>query len=713
MQFLFRSVLRHRKLVLLGYLLAAVCAVFAAMRVKVNSDLASYLPKDAPSTVSLRVMEEAFGGDIPNARLMVKGISFEDALAFEEEIRGMEGVRSASFVSMADYLGLPAAQIPESMREASWRNGNALYTLTMDNEAKLDALEKIRAASGHETAVSGSFADAKTAQANSARELFTVVGVVVVFGICLLLLTLPSWLEPFLLVACLMTAVLLNAGTNLLFGTVSAVTNTAASVLQMGVSVDYFIFLIHRYREYQDKGLPEEEAMAQAMLHSGPSILSSALTTVIGFLALTAMRYRIGLDMGLVLSKGILISLVCAFTLLPCVLLSCGGAIRRTSHRVPITRAAHIASLSEKLRRPLLLLFLAALIPAFLLQGGNDFWFGASHSYKDSHSLMRERAEIEEAFGLSNQMVLLVPEEELAEQAAMEEALMTEIGEITSILSWPSAIQGTLLELFIPPHMKGMLISGGYSRSVLTLSLPEESEETFAAIDRIREIAAAYFGDSYYLAGASVSTRDLKAVISSDSLKVNLIALGAIFLVLLFTFRSFAVPLILSLTIEGGIWISMGMPNLAGSTLFYIGWLIVSSILLGFTVDYAILLTTRYREKLRSLPGTAAAAPGAVLQMPAASGQQFTEVSPPAAVVTASALPDGMKNTALRESISGCAVSILTSGLIMTVAGLLLGIFCTNQIIAQVGVLLAVGTVTAMAAVLLVLPGALMLPKKL
>ena len=668
MRKLFLLILDHRRLVLVFYLVALVLSAIASQKVYVNSDLTAYLPEDSNSTIALRIMEEAFGGDIPTLRLMVKEVSFEEATELKEKIREMPGVREVTFISTADYLALPYRSLPDNLKEQAYRDGSALYTITMDINSTLSDLDAIREMTGHPTAAAGMYADTKTTARNSTRELFITISIVVAFGIAILLLTLPSWLEPFLLVLALMCAVLLNAGTNLIFGSISMITNIASSVLQMGVSVDYSIFLLHRSREYRRQGLDAKEALAEAMVHSGSSILSSALTTAIGFMALTVMRYRIGLDIGLVLTKGIVISLLCAFSLFPCLLLFFDRLVQKTSHRVIFSDAPHITAISVKVRRPAMIIFLLLLVPAYLMQTRSNFYYGASHNYKDSHPVMQEKQEIEEVFGRSNQAVLLVPEDRLEQEKALEDRLLAEVPEISSILSWPSTMKNPVLQLFVPDRLKNLLLSGGYSRSVISLDLDEETAQTFRVIEKIEAMADEMIGEGWHMAGVSASTHDLKGVISGDSLRVNLIALGAIFLVLIATFRSLLIPLVLTLTIEGSIWINMAVPFLTGNYLHYIGWLIVSSVLLGSTVDYAILTASRYRELRRQ-------------------GED------------------------LQSALSGCirlsSISILTSGLILIVAGVLLNLLCSNQIIAQVGFLLARGTFIAIVAVLFVLPGEL------
>ena len=641
-----------------------VCCGFLSTKVIVDNDLADYLPEDSDSTIAIAEMEREFSEDIPNAQMMVMDISMTDAARLEERIRKVDGVLSVSGIEDENTLDLPYEFIGEETVKNCYKDGNALYTLTLDNDKKLDLIDELRSLTDCEVRFSGTFVTDKTAQKNSAPEIFKTVGIVVVFAIVVFMFTMDSWITPFVLVGALMAGVLINAGTNIIFGSISSVTNTASSVLQMGVSVDYFVFILHRYREYRDEGENTERAMTLALANSVTSVLSSSLTTVIGFAALIFMRYRIGLDMGVVMSKGILISLICAFTLLPCLILILEGLIQRTSHRPLIQTAYRLSDISMKIKYPAMIIFICLLIPAVFLQSHADFYYGFSHFYGDDDPLMVERAQVEEVFGKGNTTVLLVPAGDRAKENMLTEDLsgMPEIMEVTS---YSSEVGPYIPYELMPEEITSLLVSDDYSRMVLILDADEESEETFELLDRIKETAEGYYGEGVYLVGDSPSTEDLKNVISEDSTKVNLIAVFAIFIVLILTMRSVKLPALLTLCIKGSIWISVSFSIIKGDPLFYIGHLIVSSILLGSTVDYAILVTNRFLEFRKELDA----------------------------------------GNALRESIALSAVSVLTSGLILMTAGVLLGIFCSNQLMAQLGNLLARGTLTAVLVVLFALPG--------
>lgn len=663
MKWIFCKMVKHKKIVVTFYIIAAIFSIIMVKFVKVNSDLTDYLPKDSDSTIALHIMDEEFDSEIPNATLMVKDIELNDAAKLEDKLKDIDGVNDVSWATDDNTFDLPLEMLPPSTLEKYYKDNNALYTLTLDEDKRIDLIDEIREVSGKEIAVSGGFVNSKVSQATSGSEILKTVAIVILLAILLLMATLDSWLEPILLMLCLGVGVVLNSGTNIILGTVSSVTNTAASVLQMGVSIDYFIFLLHRYKEYKERGYKPEDAMIQAMLSSGSSIVSSSLTTIIGFLALVFMRYRIGLDMGIVLSKGVGISLICAFTFLPCLILTFDKLTSKTRHKILIEGAGAIPNIVLKLRIPAFIFFVVVLFPALNMQAKNQYYYGDSHSYKDSHYVAQERKEIADVFGESNTMVLLVPKGNIAKENMLADEL-SEIPELKSVTSYSETLGVSIPMDMVPDSLKEKLVSDEYSRSVLSFSLDVESEKTFNMIDKIKQITEKYYGNDFHLVGSSVSTYDLKKVISADNTKVNSIAVGAIFIILLISFKSVLIPCILTLLIEGSIWISMAIPYVTGNHLFYIGYLIVSSILLGSTVDYAILVMSRYLEHR---------------------------------------VVKGLKES-IHDSIASSTISIFTSGSILTIAGVLLNHFCTSQLTAQLGILLARGTVIAILVVLFVLP---------
>ena len=315
---------------------------------------------------------------------------------------------------------------------------------------------------------------------------------------------------------------------------------------------------------------------------------------------------------------------------------------------------------------PAACVFSLLIVPAYLAANHNSFYYGSSHIFGEKTRLGADTAEIEEVFGKSDTYVLLVPKGDFATESLLSDALH-EIPEVKSIISYVDTVGAQIPTSYLDEETLSKLISDNYSRMVISVEADYEGEETFALVERIRAAAEEYYPGQSYLAGEDVSTYDLMDTITSDTLKVNLIAIGAVFAVLLLMMRSVTLPVILVLCIETAIWLNLAVPYFAGSTVFYIAYLIISSVQLGATVDYAILFTDRYREYRRSVD----------------------------------------KKTAVVETVSSCTVSVITSASVMAAIGFLLGSISTHGILSQLGVLVGRGALLSLAVVLLVLPGLL------
>lgn len=660
MKKVFSKLVDHRKLVLVVYLILLIISVFCSMKVKVNGNLADYLPADSRSTISLDIMGEEFENDIPNASLMVPGLTIPEAGLLKEELLEVSGVINVTGVTDAVEITQPVETMDQKTLTSWYQDGYALFSITIDADYQKEALHQIRELAGEGAVMSGSAVESASV---TLAELFVTIAIAIFVALVILMLATTSWLEPFLLLLALSVAIVINAGTNLLLGEISVVTNTAASILQLGVSVDYSIFLLHRFEEYRKEGLAPREAMIEALTHSLTSIVSSGVTTVIGFAALILMQYRIGADMGVVMSKGILISMIAVFTLLPALTLGCYKLLDKTHHRSLLPKADGLAKLIYRLRVPVLILFVLVTIPSFLASSRNDFYYGASHMYSEDSEVVREKEQIEEVFGKSNIIVLMVPKGNFPEEIALSEDLHN-IPEVLSVTSYVDTVGAEIPEEYLTADQRSQLISDRFSRMIVKISCNAESEGTFQVIDELKAVTASHYGDTYYLAGDSISTEDLKTVITEDKRLVEMIAIAAIFLVLMISFRSLSIPVILVASIESAIWINLAVPYFQGQYLFFIGYLIISSVQLGATVDYAILIASRYLEVRKTTT----------------------------------------KMNAFKQCVRLSVYSVLTSALIMSEAGALLGMLCSNQLIAQLGFLLARGTLFSAFIVLFVLP---------
>ena len=430
----------------------------------------------------------------------------------------------------------------------------------------------------------------------------------------------------------------------------------------MAVSLDYSVFLIHRFEECRKDQPDAQLAMVDALCKSTSSILSSGLTTVIGFLALLFMQFRIGSDLGLALAKGVAISLITVFAFMPALILAVYKWMEKTKHRSLVPSFSKFGKVVYRLAMPMVCVFIILVVPAYKASNANDYYYGSSHIFNEQTKLGQDIKAIEEVFGKSDTYVLLVPRGDTATEKELSDALH-DLPEVSGIISYVDLAGAEIPLEYLDENTLSQLMSENYSRMVLSVDVDYEGSTTFNLVEKIRDIAQKYYPDQWYLAGEGVSTNDLKTTVTADMVKVNLVAIAAVFIVLLLTMKSLVLPIVLVVSIEAAIWINLSCPYFMGQYIFYIAYLIISSIQLGATVDYAILMTDRYKENRAQLG----------------------------------------KKEAVIQTISDVTVSILTSGSVLTVVGLLLGYISTNQLLAQLGIFIGRGAIFSLIIVLFVL----------
>lgn len=647
--------------------LTAVCAV-ARQYVAVNYDMNDYLPKDSDSSAALDVMGQEFDGEIPNARVMVQNVSYREALEYKEKLEAVEGVSAVTWLDDSLPLDIPIEILDEDTINSYYKDNNALFSVTISEDYINSAVPKIREVIGDDNAMTGNAVSTAVATESTVSEISLIAGIAVVIVFLILILSTNSWAEPIVVMLGLGVAILINAGSNIIFREISFVTNSAGNILQLAISLDYSVFLIHRFSECKREISDSKEAMIEALCSSASSILSSGLTTVIGFLALCLMRFRIGPDLGLALAKGIAISLLTVFLFMPGVILLTFPLIEKTVHKPLLPSFLKFGKFVRKVTLPLVVLFVVLIVPSYIASINNDYYYGSSHIFSTGTQYGDNTAKIEEIFGESDNYVLMVPKgDETSERNLTLD--LKEIDEVSSVTSLTNILGPLVSTDIYSEEVVNKLESENYRRMVLTVSVPYEGEKTNALIDTIKATAEKYYPDEYYLAGAGVSTYDLQETVTADMNKVNLVAIGAVFVVLLFTMRSVVLSAVLVLTIETAVWINLSFPFITGNPLFYIAYLIISSIQLGATVDYAILLTERYKEN-----------------------RQIYD-----------------KKESIVRTISNVTASILTSATALTIVGFLLGKISTHGLLSQLGYLLGRGTLCSLVCVLFVLPGLLYL----
>lgn len=634
--------------------------------VVVNYDINDYLPEKAHSSVSLDIMAEEFSGGIPNARVMVRDVSIPEALDYKALLQEVDGVMDVTWLDDVVDITMPLATLDTTTVDGYYKDGAALFSLTVDESLTISAIDAIREIVGDSNAISGTAASIAVSTTKTVEEIPMIAAIAVAFTFFVLLFTTRSWLEPLVVLCGIGIAVILNSGSNLIFGEISFITNSAGSILQLAVSLDYSVFLIHRFTECRETNPDAESAMIDALCKSTTSILSSGMTTIIGFLALVLMQFRIGPDLGLALAKGVVISLITVFLFTPAVILVTYPLLDRTTHKNLMPNFKGLGRLISKVTIPLLFVFVLVIAPAYLASNANSYYYGSSEIFGIDTQYGADTAAIDEMFGINDTYVLMVPRGDTATETALSNHLQRLDG-VTSILSYVDAAGAEIPYSYLDKATLSLLESDNYSRMVISVNVPTEGNDTFTLVEEVRNTAELYYPGTYYLAGRGVSTYDLMDTITDDMAKVNLLAIVAVFIALLLTMRSLLLPIILVFGIETAIWLNLAVPYFSDSTVFYIAYLIISAIQLGATVDYAILMTDRYRENRLLLNKTAA----------------------------------------LIQTISDVTISILTSGSTLVVVGLLMNFISSNRLLGQLGLLIGRGAIFSLLIVFFVLPGLL------
>ena len=668
MRKLYTHIVDHRKVVLVVYVaLFLVCLVCKTL-VSVNYDMNDYLPETSPSTLALDLMDKEFEGGVPNARVMIEDVTIPEALDYKEKLEAVDGVSSVTWLDDTASIYEPLETLDSDTVDTYYKDSNALFSVTIDEDKRVDAVNDIREIIGDDNAMTGSAVSTAAATSSTVKEVSKIAVIGVLFTILVLLLTTDSWFEPAIVMVGLGVAIVINSGSNLIFGEVSFVTNAAGSILQLAVSLDYSVFLIHRFTECRKEKSDVKEAMVDALTMSTSSILSSGLTTVIGFLALCLMQFQIGPDLGKALAKGIAISLLTVFSFMPCLILASYQWLDKFEHKPLVPEIRRFGKVILKVMLPMTAIFCLLIIPSYKASNANSFTYGSSKIFNEKTKTGADTAKIEEIYGKNDTYVVIIPKGQRSVERELSDALH-ELPQVKSILSYVDSVGETIPESYLDESTYKKLCSDNYTRMVLTVDTAYEGEDTFALIKKIRKIAQKYYPDQWYLAGEGVSTYDLMDTVTQDMTKVNLIAIVAVFVVLLFSLRSLVLPVLLVLAIETAIWINLSIPYFADQTVFYIAYLIISSVQLGATVDYAILMTERYKEYRQELN----------------------------------------KKDAIVKTISAVTASIMTSGSVLTAIGFLMGIISTHGLLSQLGFLLGRGTVCSVIIVFFVLPGMLYL----
>ena len=662
-----RFIVDKRKAFYLIFLAAFLFCAASINKVEINNDITSYLPDDTETRRGLTLMDEEFV-TLGTADLMVSNIPLDTAWELSHKLEILPGISGVVFDETDDH----------------YHDSAALFSVTFDapedDPAAVTALQAAQdALAGYDVSVSTQVGRDESASLQKEMTVILLIAAAVI--VVVLLFTSKSYMEVPVSLIVFATAAVLNMGTNFIFGTISFITNSIAVVLQLALAIDYAIIFCHRYMEERDNGLDPREADIAALSKAIVEISSSSLTTISGLVALMLMQLRIGFDMGIVLAKGIVCSMLCVFLLMPGLLMLFSRPIEATRHKNLVPSIDFWGRGVLKLRYVLPPIFLVVLVAGAVLSGRCEYVFDTNDADFDNKPDWRIADEkVTDTFGKKNTIAVLVPRgdydkektvlrqvealgpvtsatglanievedgrvltdaltpRQFSELAGVDvelcrllyQAYGLSVEEYGAIFQNPDDYAVPLIDIFeflLEQKDKGVvdltadqeeevedlraeldlglkqLRGENWSRLVFVADIPTEGEETYALLDQIRAIAQAQYGEDVILVGNSTNAFDLASSFSGDNLKISVLTALFVMVILLFTFKSAGLPVLLVLTIQGSIWINFSVPVLTDTNLFFLSYLVVSSIQMGATIDYAIVITNRYLELKASWTG--------------------------------------------------------------------------------------------------------------
>ena len=656
----------HAKLVLLVMTLLLIPSWIGYKNTGVNYDILSYLPSDLESTQGQEILDKDFK-NAATGMLILKG-SDHDADKLKKEILEIDGVEDV--ISKSSIVGdtVPNEFLPDNIRDAFYAEDSTLLMIKFEESSSsfktMEAIDQIKALESKEKYLSGMSSLVKDTKELIDHETPIYVGLAVALALVVLSLANESTIIPFLFMLNIGYAILYNFGTNIFLGEISYITKAIAAVLQLAVTTDYSIFLYHRYVEKKKTTENNEDAMAKAIESTVASIFASSLTTFAGFLVLLLMRLTLGRDIGLVMSKGVLLGLISTVVVLPPMLLLSEKLVNRFNHKVLLPEFDKTSNFTLKYRKTLFIVFLALFIPAVYGSNHTDLYYNLDRSLPQDLDSIVALNKMKKDYDMASTHFIVV-KEDLSKQSInkMVEEL-EDVDGVNNVLSVNSATGLTLPSSVLPDKLQDNFVKNGYQMIMLNSKYQTASPEVNKQISEIKKIVKAHDPDGY-LTGEAVLTDDLTKISDRDFKMVNIASIAVVFVIIAIVFKSFAIPVILIAAIELAIFINMGIPFYSGKTIPFITSIIIGVVQLGSTIDYSILMSDRFLFEYKKRKD---------------------------------------KNEALAVATKETAKSIVTSALSFFAATIGVGIYSKMEIVSTICIFLARGAIISMLVIIIFLP---------
>ncbi len=596
-----KAVVKSRVVILIVTLALLVPSVFGMIFTRVNYDMLNYLPEDLDTVKGQRCMLEDFNKGAFSF-LIFENADEKTMREASEKIKKVDHVATVlNFSDIADGA-IPEELLPDKIYDAVNSGKDSLMAVFFDSSSSSDetmnAIGEIRRLCGEQCLISGISAMVTDLRELCEREEAIYVAIAVVLAVAAMMLFMDNWIIPFVFLASIGTAILMNLGSNIFMGEISYITKALSAVLQLAVTMDYSIFLWSSYNEQKAKYNDNGEAMAKAIQETVTSVLGSSITTVAGFIALCFMTFTLGRDLGIVMAKGVLFGVLGCVTVLPSLILVLDKPLSRTMHRSLIPKTKKLAAGLVKIFPVFLILFGAIVFPAYYgySKTNSEAYYDISKSLPKDMANVVANTKLKEQFGMSNTHIVLVDSKlEPKEVRKMTEELKQTDG-IKFALSLDSVVGTMVPEEMLPDSVKSIFKSDNWEMLILSSEYSTASDEMSVQVSQLNDIIKRYDKNGL-LVGEAACTNDLIKITSADFATVNTISIAAIFLIIMVVEKSITLPIILVAVIELAIFINLGLPHYMGSSLPFIAPICISTIQLGATVDYAILMTTRYKRE--------------------------------------------------------------------------------------------------------------------
>ena len=669
-----KAVVRLRIFIVILALVLAVPAAIGMLKTRINYDILSYLPEDIDTMKGQQIMLDEYGkGGF--ALVVVEGMEDKDVAALKAKFEKVDTVSDVLWYDSIADISIPKEVLPEDIYEVfNSKDGKSTMMAVFFDKAtsadeSLEAVVEMRKIAGEQCFINGMTAIVEDIKDLTMKETTAYVGIAVLLTSIILAVTMDSLLIPVFFMLSVGLAILYNLGTNIFLGQISFITQALTAVLQLAVTIDYSIFLWHSYKEQKEKCSDKYEAMAEAISLTISSVVSSSVTTVAGFLALCFMSYTLGLDMGIVMAKGVVIGVICCVTILPSMILVFDKLLEKTIHKDIIPSMDNVASFIIKHHAAFVVLFIALLIPGVYGQTHTDVYYNLTDTLPTDLNSVIANTKLQEEFGISSTHIILCRSDMKRKDVVKMTDEMNEVDGVSMTMAFDTLIGSSIPEEAIPESVSGLLKEGKWQMMLVGSDYKVASPEVNAQVDKLIDILKKY-DDTGMVIGEAAATKDLISITKRDFTVVNTVSIAAIFVIILIALRSLSLPLILVAVIEFAITVNMAVPCFTHTKIPFIASVVIGTIQLGATVDYAILMTTRYKQER-------------------VSGKDKTE--------------------AVTIALSTSMKSIMVSALGFFASTFGVGVYSSVDMISQLCTLMSRGALISMVTVICVLPSMLLL----